>query len=179
MLGFRHADARYPFLWEDARQPAARWHGAGEGPVQYLADTPDGAWAEFLRHEEIVDEADLLGISRLLWVVRVPDETVEQAAEPALDPATLTGGESSYSACQDEARRLRAGGAIALRAPSAALQSGGAHGQVTAGGTLDDADPRDGQVWILYGVRPDLVGWAAGAAGTCQPRLLPLVRHFV
>lgn len=29
---FRHADPRYPFLWEDASQPVARWHGAGEVP---------------------------------------------------------------------------------------------------------------------------------------------------
>jgi hypothetical protein len=178
MLGFRHGDPRYPFLWEDARQPPARWHGTGEGPVQYLADTPDAAWAEFLRHEDIDDEADLPGISRLVWVVEVPDAIVDQAAEPALDPATLTGGDSSYPACQDEARRLRAGGATALRAPSAALLSGGARGQISAGGTLGDAAPRDGLVWILYGVCPDLVGWAAGDAGTCQPRLLSLVRHL-
>jgi hypothetical protein len=147
--------------------------------VQYLADTPDGAWAEFLRHEDIDDEADLPGISRLLWVVQVPDEIVGLAAEPALDPAILTGGNSSYPACQDEARRMRADGATALRAPSAALLAGGARGQLSAGGTLADADPRDGHVWILYGERPDLIGWAAGNDGTCQPRLLPLVRHLV
>src|SRR5205823_2277822 len=32
----------------------------GDGPAQYFADTPVGAWAEFLRHEGITDEADLL-----------------------------------------------------------------------------------------------------------------------
>ena len=66
MIAFRHCDRRWPFLWESAVQPQARWHGDGEGPVQYLADTPDGAWAEFLRHEEITDEADLAGVSRAL-----------------------------------------------------------------------------------------------------------------
>jgi hypothetical protein len=49
-------------LWEAASQPAARWHADGEGPAQYLADTPVGAWAEFLRHEGITDEADLSGV---------------------------------------------------------------------------------------------------------------------
>jgi hypothetical protein len=44
---FRHTDPRFPFLWESTDQPPARWHDRGEGPVQYLADTPDGAWAEF------------------------------------------------------------------------------------------------------------------------------------
>jgi hypothetical protein len=34
-------------------QPPMRWHGPGEGPVQYLSDTPTGAWAELLRHEEV------------------------------------------------------------------------------------------------------------------------------
>ena len=58
MIGFRHADPRYPFLWEGAGQPAARWHAAGDGPAHYFCDTPDGAWAEFLRHEEISDPDD-------------------------------------------------------------------------------------------------------------------------
>ena len=57
MIVYRHADARFPFLWESADQPPARWHGSGEGPVQYFADTPDGAWAEFVRHEGITEES--------------------------------------------------------------------------------------------------------------------------
>ena len=52
MIVFRQADPRYPFLWSDVSQPAARWHAVGEGPAHYFADTPDGAWAELLRHEE-------------------------------------------------------------------------------------------------------------------------------
>ena len=44
VIVFRNVDSRMPFLWEDDRQPAARWHGDGEGPVAYLAETPDGAW---------------------------------------------------------------------------------------------------------------------------------------
>ena len=46
--GFRHADHRYPFLWESAAQPAGRWHADGDGPCQYLADTPDGAFMSTL-----------------------------------------------------------------------------------------------------------------------------------
>ena len=53
MIVYRHADTRLPFLWESSGQPAARWHADDEGPVQYFSETPDGAWAEFLRHEEI------------------------------------------------------------------------------------------------------------------------------
>ena len=62
MILFRHCDRRFPFQWDAASQPAARWHADGEGPAQYLADTPVGAWAEFLRHEGITDEADLSGV---------------------------------------------------------------------------------------------------------------------
>ena len=46
----RRADPRFPFLWESSAQPAGRWHGSGEGPCHYFADTPYGAWAELLRH---------------------------------------------------------------------------------------------------------------------------------
>ena len=59
MIVFRRASAPSPFLWETAEQPPGRWHGEGEGPAQYFADTPDGAWAEFLRHENITDPEDL------------------------------------------------------------------------------------------------------------------------
>jgi hypothetical protein len=55
VIVYRHCDPRFPFLWETASQPAARWQEEGEGPVHYLADTPDGAWPELLHHEGITD----------------------------------------------------------------------------------------------------------------------------
>src|SRR6202011_1235998 len=73
MIVYRHADPRFPFLWESVDQPAARWHGPGEGPVQYFADTPDGAWAKFLRHEGITKESELANVRRALWAIEVPD----------------------------------------------------------------------------------------------------------
>lgn len=90
MICFRNVDTRWPFLWEDATQPPARWHGVGEGPAQYLADTPDGAWAEFLRHEEIDDPTDLAGVRRHLWAVEVPDD--EPFEVPELADDVLRGG---------------------------------------------------------------------------------------
>ena len=45
-VGFRHCDPRFGFLWLTAAQPEARWHAAGEGPANYFADTPTGAWDE-------------------------------------------------------------------------------------------------------------------------------------
>lgn len=42
-----------------------------------LADTADGAWAEFLRHESIADPEVLEGVS--LWAVNVTDTDVDGA----------------------------------------------------------------------------------------------------
>lgn len=174
MIVFRHVDSRFPFLWEGVEQPPARWHAEGEGPVQYLADTPNGAWAEFLRHEEIKDPEDLRGVRRALWAVELPDHPAE---EPALSDGVLTGDRGSYSACQAEARRLRAAGVSGLQAPPAALLPGGAGGWRVAGG-LQEATPRDGLVFVLFGLRPELVGWPAVREGAPPEDLLPRVRHF-
>jgi RES domain len=174
VIGWRHADARHPFFWERPRQPPGRWHGEGEGPTQYLADTPDGAWAEFLRHEEIVEPGDLAGVRRALWAVDVGDPP---AVRPDLDDPTLTGDLSSWAACQAEARRLRASGADGLRAPSAALAPGAAGGWRTDDG-LRPGPPADGRVIVLFGPRPDAVGWRAAEAARPSPSLLDHVRHL-
>ena len=174
MIAFRHADPRFPFLWEPSDQPPARWHGAGEGPVQYLADTPIGAWAEFLRHEEITDEATLATVSRAIWAVEVP---AVPRTRPNLEPPVLLGGRSSHAACQAEARRLRRRRVRGLRAPSAALLSGAAAGWRVDGG-LRRAAPRDGVVLVLFGRRPKLVGWRAAAHARPDRELLGRVRHF-
>lgn len=174
MIVFRHTDRRFPFLWEGPEQPAARWHGEGDGPVQYFADTPDGAWAEFLRHEEIATSEDVATIRRALWAVEL---SVQPEQAPGLPVAVLTGGPETYGACRDEARRLRARGAAGLVAPSAALLNGGAHGWRVDGGVQPGA-PRDGRVIVLFGPRPDLVGWPATIEGRPSEDLLPRVRHF-
>ncbi len=172
---YRHNDNRHPFLWEDASQPGARWHRPGEGPAQYLADTPQGAWAEFLRHEEITEEADHDGVTRALWAVEVgdPDNTVA----PALPEATARGGRGTHRACQDEAARLRAEGATALRTRSAALRDGRASGwRVELG--LREGAPADGMTYVLFGRRPDLVGWRVVDRGRPPVEVLGAVRHF-
>jgi len=175
-IGFRHCDPRYPFLWTTAEQPPARWHGPGEGPANYFCDTPEGAWAEFLRHEEITDAADLAGVRRSLWAVALP---VAGDRRPRLEPEVLQGGLESYGACQAEARRLRAEGAARLQAPSAALLPGTAGGWQVRGATLERVPTeRDGLVWVLYGVDP-LVGWMAADAAAPPASVLPLVRPLV
>ncbi|MGH7264123.1 MAG: RES domain-containing protein [Candidatus Rokuibacteriota bacterium] len=177
MILYRHAPRGRPFLWETADQPPARWHGDNEGPAQYLVDTPTGAWAEFLRHEGITRVEELAGIDRAVWAIEVPDATVQAAAEPALPVAVTTGGLQTYDACRDEARRLRSHGIAVFRAPSAALVPGVARGwRVEVG--LRQTMPRDGQVIVLVGARPDLVGWEVVESGRPGADVLERVRHL-
>src|SRR5579863_7055191 len=154
MIVYRHADARFPFLWESTSQPSARWHGPDEGPVQYFADTPDGAWAEFLRHEGITNGSELVNVRRALWTIEVPDELPADA--PRLPPAVLTGGTATYEECRKEARRLRARGTKALRAPSAALLPGGARGWNVDGGS---SPQRRGTELCLRYLVPSPASW--------------------
>jgi hypothetical protein len=175
MIVYRHADPRFPFLWESTDQPSARWHGSGEGPVQYFADTPDGAWAEFLRHEGITQESELANVRRALWAIEMPDDL--PAEMPRLAQPVLTGGISTYQECRKEARRLRKKGAAALRAPSAALLPGGATGWKVDGG-LQSAAERDGSVLAVFGARPDFVGWMAAIAARPRSDLLTRIRHL-
>lgn len=175
-VGFRHADPRFPFFWETVSQPPARWHGGSEGPVQYLADTPDGAWAEFLRHEGITDPADLPGVRRRLWAVEV-DLAREDQRVVAVDPTVAKGDLWSYPECQSAARQMRRDGATCLQASSAALQPGAARGQTCDSG-LREAGGRNGVVWVLFGTRPAVRGWASVDVGAPTERVLGLVAHF-
>ena len=174
MIAYRHADRRFPFLWESDSQPGARWHADGDGPAQYLSDTPDGAWAEFLRHEEIRDAQDLSTVRRSLWAVDIGSE---ELAGVELSPETLAGGSDSYRPCQAEARRLRAAGTTGLTARSAALEPGMAGGWRVDRG-LRQAAERDGETIVLFGARPDATGWRAVFEGRPDEALLAAVRHY-
>lgn len=171
-LGFRHCDPRFPFLWNDAAQPAARWHATGQGPANYFADTPVGAWAEFLRHECISDPADLAGVRRSLWVVELPEHDY---ASPTLPDAELHGDEATYPVCQAEATRLRAHGAQRIEVRGAALLPGCAKGWTALPELRTSPIPRDGLVWVVFG-RPDLIAWIAVDGGSPPERVLALVR---
>ena len=139
-----------------------------------FADTPDGAWAEFLRHEEIHDPEDLAGVERTLWAVEVDDA---EPARPRLAVKTLTGGRETYARCQREARRLRAQGADRLAAPCAALMKGTPSGWRTDGG-LVAGERRDERTWALFGRFPRAVAWVAGETAHPRRDLLQRVNHF-
>lgn len=174
-MAFRHCDPRFPFLWQTGEQPAARWHADGEGPANYFADTPSGAWAEFLRHEGITDPADLAGVQRSLWAVELPIPAPEELAQPALPEAVLFGNEASYPACQTAARAARDAGCTWLRAPSAALGADGARGWTALPTLARESQPRPAWVWVYFGRCP-FVGWPVVEAGRPPAGLLPMVR---
>jgi hypothetical protein len=174
VIVFRHTDPRFPFLWETAGQPASRWNWDGGGPVNTFADTPEGAWAELLRHEEITDPGDVLEVRRSLWAVEIGELPT---ARPRLPRTTMTGGVRSYPACRREASRLRERGGSGFVAPSAALVTGGAHGWRVAGG-LRRGPRRDGRVIVLFGERHDLLGWEAVYQGRPSDLLLRRVRRL-
>jgi hypothetical protein len=181
MIGFRQCDARCPLLWEGTAQPEGRWHAAGDGPAHYFADTPDGAWAELVRHEEIRDPADLATIRRAIWVVDLGDTP---AITPSLPPETMSGGDrATIAACQEEARRLRGEGHRRLQVPSAALLPGGANGQRVDGEAAPASTPapaRDGMTIVLFGEAADLklIGWPAAVEASPPPDLLKRIRHY-
>lgn len=174
MIVFRQTDGRYPFLWESGAQPAGRWHGDDDGPAHYFADTPDGAWAEFLRHEEITEPADLATIRRQLWAVDIGDAPAERVTLPH---DVLTGGTDTYPACQAVSRRLRERGVRRMTATSAALHAGGACGYAVELGVHPGA-PRDGRVIVLFGPPSGIVGWIAADAARPGADLLERVHHF-
>ena len=175
MIAFRQVDVRYPFLWDDNGQPPGRWHAPGEGPAHYFADTPDGAWAEFLRHEEITDPEDLPTIRRQIWAVEIGEAPPEEVDLPR---HVLTGGPDTYARCQRHAAAIRRLGATRLVARSAALVAGGARGLRIERGMHAADTPLEGRVIVIFGSPGALVGLSAAVDARPARDLLPRVHHY-
>jgi hypothetical protein len=173
VIVFRNADWRYPFLWETAQQPAARYNHENDGPAQYFADTSDGAWAEFVRHAEITDPEELGEIKRALWCVEIEDVNPSPNSLPI---AQATGDKTSYAACQNYARSLRSTGQKRIHQPSASLIAGGARGQRVNNG-LQDGPHKDGAIVVLFDYLPTVTGWLV-AIGAPPDHVLNVTRHF-
>jgi hypothetical protein len=173
---FRNCPPGRHFYSERVDQRPARWHGDNEGPAQYLATTPDAAWAEYLRHEGISDPLDLPGIERALWAIEV-DEDIMALPSSDLPVPTLLGEETTYPDCRAEAQRLRDAGHTGLRAMSAAVDGTTPSGNQTNGGLV--AGPiREELTVALFGLRPGDMGWMACAIGRPSVEQLLRVRHL-
>src|ERR1700691_4382982 len=104
MILYRHVAIGRPFLWESSTQHGARWHQEGERPVHYFADTPDGAWAEFLRQLDVNDIEEIQFLRRDIWAINVEVEPEDVRRIPR---STLTGDKSTYRQCQAIAKEFR------------------------------------------------------------------------
>jgi len=181
-LGFRVCDRRYPFLWQSSGQQVGRWNRAGDEPVHYLANTPTVAWAEWIRHQEIEDPADLEGVAAALWAVLIPDHWTDPDLQPVnlsidLVLGTTPAAKVARLALVDQ---LKAQGAQGLLAPSAALHQSDAVlpcTRVRDGSEEADALPTPAQVILLWCAADQLPGWCCVPEGRPGPELLPLVRR--
>ena len=98
----------------------------GDDPTQYWSLHPLGPWAEYLRWQQITDEADLLTISGRVWAARFdidPGSLLELSFDTAptwgVSAQQLVGDD--HAPCQAAAVAIRAAGYRGLVAPSAAL----------------------------------------------------------
>lgn len=168
---FRYSSYDVPF-WVRANTTDERWHVSGDGATQYLSATPDGAWAELIRNENLRSEADLSLVAMPLWQARIEHSQIadygdfETAEQAGFDPEDLI--DDDQGACQSEGRRLRDAGFAGVLYPSSAL-------------------PGD-QNLVLFGPRI-LLPWGAPrrlasgipgnrlTVGAPPKELLPRVRH--
>ena len=121
---FRYSSYDVPF-WARPNTTDERWHSTGDGATQYLSATPDGAWAELIRNENLRSEADLDLVQMPLWQARIEQEHIadygdfEAAGRTGFSPEALI--DDDQAACRAEGRRLREAGFAGVLYPSAAL----------------------------------------------------------
>ncbi|MGE4425512.1 MAG: RES family NAD+ phosphorylase [Solirubrobacteraceae bacterium] len=124
LIAFRQTDYDVPF-WARSNGFPARWNAAGDPPTQYWSLHPDGAWAEYLRQEEVGDEEAAGRIRRTIWSCRVPRGMFVDLREPetcetyGVAPEALVAPD--WLPCQVLASRLRTDGCPGILSPCAAL----------------------------------------------------------
>lgn len=122
-VAFRQTDYDVPF-WARNNTYPGRWNRPGDEATQYWSLDPDGAWAEFVRQEELGSN-DLPLIRRPMWICRISIGSLIDLRERhvreqhSTDLGTLLGAD--WEPCQLLAAKLRAAGAGGLLTPSAAL----------------------------------------------------------
>lgn len=71
LVAFRWSNYDVPF-WARPNTRDGRWNRAHGEPTQYWSLSPDAAWAELIRHENLTTEAELDQVRMPFWVCRVP-----------------------------------------------------------------------------------------------------------
>lgn len=139
---FRYADYDTPF-WDRPNSRPGRWHRVGDPPTQYWSMTPEGAWAELIRFEELTNEAELDLVRKPIWACRVTSRMAVDLRAPKqrkrhdiLERALI---DDDHAACQDLGAELRDSGCQLVLSPSAALDG---HTNVTMFGARRMSDWR-------------------------------------
>jgi len=126
-VAFRWSNYDTP-LWVRPNSAAQRWNRTRALPTQYLSLSPDAAWAELIRAEELATVADVRLVSMPMWMLRVHETriadyaTFERAEAAGFPPDALV--DDDHERCRAEAERLVAHGFRGVLAPSAALPGG-------------------------------------------------------
>jgi RES domain-containing protein len=123
-FAYRWADYDTP-LWVRPNSSAQRWNGTREVPAQYLSLSPEGAWAELIRCEDLTSPAEVRLVRMPMWVLsvhetRIADYATFEKAEAAGFPREAL-VDDDHERCRAEAARLRERGFRGVLAPSAAL----------------------------------------------------------
>lgn len=123
-VAFRYADYDTP-LWSRPNTRDGRWHVARTEPTQYFSLSPDGSWADRIRHESLRTETEVAFIRMPLWVARINEQKIadyrnfEKAEAAGFPPDALI--DDDWERCQVEAERLRDLGFRGVLSPAAAL----------------------------------------------------------
>lgn len=127
LVAFRYSSYDVPF-WVRPNTRPGRWHVVGDPPTQYWSLTPEAAWAEHIRFEELRSEAELDEVRMPIWVCRLSSMNLLDLFDPAvrdhygLTVADLTSDD--WSACQQAGAVMRSEGARGVLGPCAALGNG-------------------------------------------------------
>jgi hypothetical protein len=123
-VAFRHSRFPTPFWARPNAQPG-RWHAPGDGPTQYLSLSPEGAWAELIRREDVSDDDAVAAIRVPIWIASIAADGLADYRDLGRAEAAGLSAEAlvdeDYGPCQREGRRLRSLGYDGVITPSAAL----------------------------------------------------------
>ncbi|MFT4036356.1 MAG: RES family NAD+ phosphorylase [Patulibacter sp.] len=165
---FRQTDYDTPF-WTRANSCAGRWNTALSRPTQYWAASPEVAWAERLRAEEISDEPAASQLRTPIWAARFAEAGILDLRDGVPRALRLTATEltGAHEPCRTVAEQLCGAGVRGIIAPSAAIDG---HDALTLFGPRVDIDWREQP--LLVGEVPTTIV----AVGAPPPGLLARLR---
>lgn len=170
LTAFRHTDYDVPF-WARPNTRDGRWNRAGDDPTQYWSLSPEAAWAELIRFENLHHEEELDEVRKPLWVCRVEVFGLLDLRTPGnLEQYGLTADQlvdDDRRACQEASARIRSD-ALGVITPSAALPG---HANLTLFG------PRRAIDWKQKPSLASTLPATIAAVGRPPFGMLPMVRR--